>query len=477
MVPARFTERARQIINYAHEEAIKLNHSQVDTEHLLLGLIHEGLRDGQGIAVSALQDLGVSLDSLEMEVKKMIKKSRVLSDNTRRQLFFAHAANQVLQFSMEEAQRLGYDHVGTEHILLGLIREKNGIAARVLANFSVTLEKVRRIVKPGGAITREDDTFEGLLRTLGRDKAEVTIFFDREHQCHGTIHRVGQDFITLRRENTEVVIPITALRYIETRKIVEKQNPTSQLSASVTPAKDAVQSPGEVLIDIEPASVTDLREYDIDPYVAQILPEEVVRQLNMLPLKIEDDILYVAATEPLNLPGIDELKLLTGLKVKPVIVSVQELRQAINGHFSAGQKSKQCIIDMTFQEMEILSRRGNQVTMPELEEAPVVELVNSIIHIAVNDNANEIRLEPQYPEMCVRYRLDGGLRDITCIPRHIESAVVARIKLLAGMDISERQRPQHGYIGLTSKGQHIGLNVSTIFTTDGEGVMIEILYE
>jgi ATP-dependent Clp protease ATP-binding subunit ClpC len=150
MVPARFTERARQIINYAHEEAIKLNHSQVDTEHLLLGLVREGLRDGQGIAAGALQDLGVRLDILEIEVKKMIKKSHVLPDNTRRQLLFTRAANQVLQFSMEEAQRLEYDHVGTEHILLGLIREKNGIAAKVLANFNVTLEKVRRIVKPGG---------------------------------------------------------------------------------------------------------------------------------------------------------------------------------------------------------------------------------------------------------------------------------------------------------------------------------------
>jgi len=215
MVPARFTERARQIINYAHEEATKLNHNQVDTEHLLLGLV----REGQGTAAKALQELGIRLDSVEMEVRKMIKKSNVLPDNTRRQLFFTRAANQVLQFSMEETQKLEYDHVGTEHILLGLIREKNGIAAIVLARFNVTLEKVRRIIKPGVTIAREDHTLEGLLRTLGRDKAEVTIFFDKEHQFHGTIHRVGKDFIILKREDTEVIIPISALRYIEVRKI------------------------------------------------------------------------------------------------------------------------------------------------------------------------------------------------------------------------------------------------------------------
>lgn len=204
--PARFTERARQIINYAHEEAKKLNHSQVDTEHLLLGLVREGLRDGQGIASGALQDLGVRLDSLEIEVKKMIKKSHVLPDNTRRQLLFTRAANQVLQFSMEEAQRLEYDHVGTEHILLGLIRERNGIAARVLANFNVTLEKVRRIVKPGGneplskRSQRAIDQYSRDLTELAKDN-KLDPIIGREHE----MERVMQILIR-RKKNNPVLI-------------------------------------------------------------------------------------------------------------------------------------------------------------------------------------------------------------------------------------------------------------------------------
>ncbi len=202
MVPARFTERARQIINYAHEEAIKLNHNQVDTEHLLLGLV----REGQGTAAEALQELGVGLDSLEMEVKKMIKKSHVLPDNTRRQLLFTRSANQVLQFSMEEAQRLEYDHVGTEHILLGLIREKNGIAARVLASFNVTLEKVRRIVKPGGPeplskrSQRAIDQYSRDLTQLARENMLDPII-GREHE----MERVMQILIR-RKKNNPVLI-------------------------------------------------------------------------------------------------------------------------------------------------------------------------------------------------------------------------------------------------------------------------------
>ncbi len=144
MVPGRFTERARIIIDYANEEAVRFNSNQIDTEHLLLGLVHEG----QGIAARALQELGVSLERLEMEVKRIMRKPHTLPDNSKRTLGFTHAANQVLQYAMEEAQRLEYDHVGTEHILLGLVRERNGVAAKALTNFGVTIEKMRKVLKP-----------------------------------------------------------------------------------------------------------------------------------------------------------------------------------------------------------------------------------------------------------------------------------------------------------------------------------------
>jgi len=143
MFSGRFTERARTIINLAHEEAKKSNYDQVDTEHLLLGLV----REGQGIAARALQELGVSLEKLETEVNKTIKKQDVPVDTTR-PLEFTSSAKNVLQYALEEAHKLDYDHVGTEHILQGLIHEESGIAAKVLASFDVTSEKVRRVLIP-----------------------------------------------------------------------------------------------------------------------------------------------------------------------------------------------------------------------------------------------------------------------------------------------------------------------------------------
>lgn len=139
-VPERFTQRARIVISHANEEAIRLKHSQVDTEHLLLGLI----REGQGIAARILMELGVDLVKLEAEAKKLIAKPQAPSDSVTHPLTFSPTANQALQYAAEEAQKMGYDHVGTEHLLMGLIREKDGVAAKVLDKLGVTEAIIRR---------------------------------------------------------------------------------------------------------------------------------------------------------------------------------------------------------------------------------------------------------------------------------------------------------------------------------------------
>jgi len=204
MVGGRFTERARIIINYASEEAIKLNHDQIDTEHLLLGLVHEG----QGIAARALQELGVSLEKLEIEVKKMVKKPSMFSDS-RRSVDFSPAAKQVLQYAMEEAHRLEFDHVGTEHILLGLIRERNGVAGIALNKFGINLEKVRRVLKyqPTGTaapttrrVPRNIDQYSRDLTQLAKDDMLDPII-GRDNE----MERVMQILIR-RKKNNPVLI-------------------------------------------------------------------------------------------------------------------------------------------------------------------------------------------------------------------------------------------------------------------------------
>jgi len=165
-------------------------------------------------------------------------------------------------------------------------------------------------------------------------------------------------------------------------------------------------------MSIEINQRVNLSDYEIDQRIVQILPEEVVRRLKMLPIKVDGGQLQVAAKVPLNIPGLDEIKLLTGLKVKPVIVSEQEIDRAINDQFNTEKTSKQAIVDMTFQELGSSKFVVPQDDIIDVEEAPVVALVNSIIRGAVNDNASDIHLEPQFPEMVVRYRINGLLHDV-----------------------------------------------------------------
>lgn len=215
--------------------------------------------------------------------------------------------------------------------------------------------------------------------------------------------------------------------------------------------------------------------YTIDKRIAQLLPEEVVRRTNMLPIKMEGDQLYVATTAPINLPGLDEIKLLTGLRVKPIIFSKEDLADAINEQFNAQQMSRQAIVDMTLQELETSKPTSDVQEALDVNEAPVVALVNSIIRGAVNNRASDIHLEPQNPEMIVRYRINGLLHDITTVPKYIEPSIISRIKLLADMDITEHRRPQDGHITMTAGQRQVDLRVSSVLTINGEKIVIRVL--
>ena len=219
----------------------------------------------------------------------------------------------------------------------------------------------------------------------------------------------------------------------------------------------------------------DLSSITIDRRIAQILPEEVVRRNNMLPIKIEEENLYVVTTAPLNLPGLDEVKLLTGLRVKPLIVSKNALIDAINDQFNIEQVSRQAIVDMTLQELGASRASAPQQEILDINEAPVVALANQIIKGAVNDRASDIHLEPQLPEMIVRYRINGLLHDITTVPEYIKPSIISRIKLLAEMDITERRRPQDGHITMNVNQKQVDLRISSVSTINGEKIVIRVL--
>ncbi|WHY67211.1 ATP-dependent protease ATP-binding subunit ClpC [Neobacillus sp. SuZ13] len=138
MMFGRFTERAQKVLALAQEEAIRLGHNNIGTEHILLGLT----REGEGIAAKALYGLGLGSEKIQKEVENLIGKGQEASQT----IHYTPRAKKVIELSMDEARKLGHSYVGTEHILLGLIREGEGVAARVLNNLGVSLNKARQQV-------------------------------------------------------------------------------------------------------------------------------------------------------------------------------------------------------------------------------------------------------------------------------------------------------------------------------------------
>ncbi len=135
----RFTDRARQVVVLAQDEARRLDHNYIGTEHILLGLI----REGDGVAAKALDALGISLDTVRQQVEEIIGQGQQAPSG---HIPFTPRAKKVLELSLREAQQLGHNYIGTEHILLGLIREGDGVAAQVLVKLGADLNRVREQV-------------------------------------------------------------------------------------------------------------------------------------------------------------------------------------------------------------------------------------------------------------------------------------------------------------------------------------------
>ncbi len=151
----RFTDRAKKVMNLARQEAQRFNHEYLGTEHILLGLVQEG----SGVAANVLKNMGIDLTKIRAEVEKIVKTGPSMV--TMGQLPFTPRAKKVLELSMEEASNLGHNYIGTEHLLLGLIKENEGIAAQVLMNLGVKLEDVREeVLEFLGADSQEEEEEE-----------------------------------------------------------------------------------------------------------------------------------------------------------------------------------------------------------------------------------------------------------------------------------------------------------------------------
>ena len=216
----------------------------------------------------------------------------------------------------------------------------------------------------------------------------------------------------------------------------------------------------------------DLDLYMINPTTARIIPENLAKRYELIGIDIRDDYLIVAMADPLNIFAIDDIKISTGYKIQPVISDRCSILKAID-KFYEGENTRKILEE--FEDYYYIEGEEGNETDADVNSAPVVKLVNTIITQAINSRSSDIHIEPFQDEIRVRFRVDGDLQEIMTLPIKSLSAIVTRIKIMGKMDIAEKRLPQDGRVESIFDGREVDMRISTLPTVYGEKVVIRLL--
>ena len=219
--------------------------------------------------------------------------------------------------------------------------------------------------------------------------------------------------------------------------------------------------------------LTDLRHDDTEPDAVEKLPELAARSLGAIPIKIVDGCLRVAVADPSDPQLLKQLEQHCGMPVEIWIAPADDIRRAIDAAYRALSGIDAEV--QAFQATQSLRRGGAPERAEVSQDAPVVRVANMLIQQALRDRASDIHIEPQDGRVRVRYRVDGALHDASSLPAAMGSALVSRIKVMAGMNIVERRRAQDGQITMEIEGRDLDIRVSTVATIWGEKAVLRLL--
>jgi len=212
----------------------------------------------------------------------------------------------------------------------------------------------------------------------------------------------------------------------------------------------------------------------VDKEAIQAVPESLANKYILIPIKIKDNTIHVAMADPLNMFALDDVKIASGYEVEPLLAGKDEILKAIDKYYS-GQYIQKAAEDLTKEHMAASTQQVSEDIEEDVKNAPVVRLIDSIIKNASKAGASDIHIEPFEKYVRIRYRIDGELKEVLKSPKETLGALIARIKILANLNIAERRVPQDGRIVTEFEGSKIDLRVSTIPTIFGEKAVIRIL--
>jgi type IV pilus assembly protein PilB len=245
---------------------------------------------------------------------------------------------------------------------------------------------------------------------------------------------------------------------------------------------------------VEPATITgmlerqfgipgvDLGEVKVEEGVLDLIPQEIALKYEVFPVRRDGKTIILAMGDPTDWTVIDDLKFLTGCEVEPLVADEYSILEAIDDHYEesgAGSSYRQLLDNLGEFELELIEEEQEEedvsVIAAQIEAAPVVKFINSLLADAVYRGASDVHIEPYEGRIRIRYRIDGVLREMVEPPVRMKAALISRVKILADLNIAERRIPQDGRIKLKLDHRLIDFRVSTLPTLYGEKIVLRIL--
>jgi type IV pilus assembly protein PilB len=289
---------------------------------------------------------------------------------------------------------------------------------------------------------------------------------------------------TLKKRLGDILIEEHLLAHEQLQQALSEQRRTGQPLVAILINSGLVSEEDIVITLSEQLGIPHLRveSYDIPPEVLAEIPEGITRRYHLIPVAKTGKSLTIAMSDPLNIVAIDDVRMLTGYEVETVVSLDSEIKKTIDrcygGKEGEGDDFADILRDAQADSVTVIEGKEEidiSHLKKEIEQAPVIRLVNLILLNAIKQGASDIHIEPFEKDVRLRYRVDGMLREVQSPPKSLQAAVVSRIKVVSELDIAERRVPQDGRFRIKFERREIDFRVSTLPTYYGEKVVLRIL--
>ncbi len=283
-----------------------------------------------------------------------------------------------------------------------------------------------------------------------------------------------------QRKLGQILIDLGYLTDDQLWDVLEEQKQSSGLIGQVA-VRMGMVTEGQVteaLAEQWGMPVIDLAETNIPASVLDLVPQTMAEIYKIMPVSLRSDVLTVAMADPQNVGALDDLRNFLGHEVRGAVSSLADVEEAIAKYYADREESIEDVIDELKRDHEEDGRvRGYDLSSDEelSDAAPIKKLLNMVMLLAIRDQASDIHFEPFEDEFKIRVKADGVLYEMVPPPRHLASAIVSRIKVMADLDIAERRLPQDGRIELNVGGNPVDLRVSVLPVLFGEAVVMRVL--